>query len=358
MFEPKPLFDNNISTSSRPKKEVVGSFKVPSQTDLASKEVLSSNHLSPKKVVGAFTPPAVNELPQKSYTPKSLFESTRTAEADITPHDRIKYKSFSDFEIAKIKDLSEQIDLTDRIAVLGYGADLNEKLVKAVDDILQFAKQNTFDSEVCINVNRLKHLIDFNLTGENDSLFSIFKKKKTISEKINETISEVEKVSTSLQNNIKFFLDLIPKTDDLLDRSKKYHSQLILTIAAGRDRISVFERRKKLALEDKINGSNVMIAQNARDEMDIFSSFVKRVDTLDMIVTQNELTLAQIRMTQSTNVKMVENLNNMLSSLIPLWKQSLVTAISTNNFDNVQKNKDLLSQSICDIMTVKVAKTV
>ena len=362
MYVPKALFDQ---TSLPPKKEelktqpatkeFVGKFTV---SDSKSGKALFESNLQPaKKTPGVFTPPVVTEKPtekKKVETPAPLFKPKHTSEAEITMEDRARYPNFSAFEIAKIKDLSEEIDLTDRVAVLDYGKELNKKLAQAVDDILNFAKENTFDARVSVDVSKLKLLINFNPAQDPDEgFFAVFKKKKTLSERIGETIDEVEKVSKSIDANVKFFLDLIPKLDNLLDRSKRYHSELILAIAAGRDRISVFKRRKLPKLEEQLNGTNMMVSQNARDEIDIFNSFIKRIDTLEMTVGQNELTLAQIRMTQTTNVKMVENLNNMVTSLIPLWKQSLISAIAGNNFDNVQKNKDLLSQSICDIMTDK-----
>ena len=253
----------------------------------------------------------------------------------------------------------EEIDLSDRVAVLEYGQELNKKLASTVDSILEFAKDNSFNSKVSVDVSKLKQLINFNPAVEPDEgFFSVFKKKKTVAERINEVIDEIENVVNSIETNVKFFLNLIPKLDELLDRSKCYHSDLILSIAAGKDRISVFRRRKLLKLEEQVAGTNMMVAQNARDEIDIFNSFIKRIETLEMTVGQNELTLAQIRMTQSTNVKMVESLNNMITSLIPLWKQSLISAITTNNFDGVQKNKDLLSQTICDIMLTKAPQAV
>ena len=366
MYVPKALF---TTENLPPKKEeattkpattdFVGKFTV---SDSKSGKVVLETNLQPKKQPGTFVPPiatkpVAEEKKKVHETPAPLFKPKGNVESEVTPDDMIRYKGFTAREIVKIKDQSETIDISDRVSVLQFGQDLNKKLAKAVDDILEFAKANSFDSRVSVDVNKLKSLINFNPAQEEDGgFFSVFKKKRSLEERINDVISEIDNVVNSIESNVKFFLDLVPKLDDLLDRSKNYHADLIIAIAAGKDRIKVFQRRKLSKLEEQLQGTNTMIAQNARDEIDIYQSFVKRIETLELTVGQNELTLAQIRMTQSTNVKMVENLSNMMTSLIPLWKQSLISAITSNNFDNVQKNKDLLSKSICDIMTIKAAE--
>ena len=367
MYVPKALFtkDNLPPKKEEPKtsvatKDFVGKFTV---SDSGGKVVFETPIPPVKKAPGSFVPPVqrpkpVQEEKKKPDGPAPLFKPNGNVESEVTDADKLRYAGFTAREIVKIKDASETIDLTDRVSVLHYGQDLNKKLAQAVDDILEFAKTNTFNSAVSNDVSKLQRLINFNPSQDPDEgFFSVFKKKKTVEERINDVISEIENVVNSIDKNIKFFIDMIPKIDDLLDRSKNYHSDLIVAIAAGKDRITVFKRRKMSKLEEQLQGGNTMIAQNARDELDIFNSFVKRIETLELTVGQNELTLAQIRLTQSTNVKMVENLNNMMTSLIPLWKQSLISAISSNNFDGVQKNKDLLSQSISDIMSVKSAVT-
>ena len=362
MHVPKALFDKaklpTIATPEKKPEKVVGKFTV---TESSGKEVITSD-LQPKpKVPGTFVPPkgtvAVKAELKKPNSPAPLFASKHRTEADLTAADILLFKGFSNREIIKIRDQAENIDLTDRVAVIQYGQDLNKKLAKTVDDILDFVKVNAFDSKVSPDVSRLQSLINFNPTESEASvgLFGMFKKKKTLEERINDVINGVDDISISVDKNVTYFLTLMPKLDEMLDECKSFHTELLILIAAGKERVSQFKRRKLQRLQDQLTSNNMMLAQNARDEMNIVDSFVKRIETLELTVGQNELTLAQIRITQATNVKMVESLNNMMSNMIPMWKHSLISAITTNNFDNVNKNKDLLSQNLCDIMSVKSA---
>ena len=344
MSGPRPLFD-------KVKETLVGNSQGPKTP--------------PQKKVGAFVPPAQAVQTEKKPEPKktvagpsALFQSKKTTELDVTPEDKVKFKDFDTRAIMKIKDASESIDLTDRASVIQYGQELNRKLAASVDEILKFVKTSAFADSVNTDVKKLQALVNFNPAVEEDlGFFGAFKKKRTLAERINEVVDAVESISQSVDRNVQHFLGVIPKLDDLLDGSKSYHSELLVLIAGGKDRIAVFNRRRRPRLDEKISGSNMMEAQNARDEMDIFHSFEKRIETLELSLGQNELTLAQIRMSQSTNVKIVESLNNIISNMIPLWKHSLISAISTNNFDAVNKNKDLLSKSICDIMSPTAAQT-
>jgi uncharacterized protein YaaN involved in tellurite resistance len=316
----------------------------------------------PEKVVGMFIPPVATEakVPVKQTSaPKPLFTNHKKTEDDVTATDMLTFKGFSAREIAKIKDQSEKIDLEDRVAVIQYGQEVNKKLANTVDEILNFVKGHSFDAKVAPDVARLHSLINFNPAAVPDEgFFSAFKKKKTLEERINDVISGVDEVTKSVDSSVSYFLTLMPKLDTLLDDCKLFHGDLLILVAAGKERIEQFKRGKLQRLEDQIASNNMMLAQNARDEMNVVDSFAKRVETLELTVGQNELTLAQIRMTQSTNVKMVESLNNIMSNMIPMWKHSLISAITTNNFDAVNKNKDLLAKNICDIMTVKSANAV
>ena len=353
---PRPLFTKEQAENMKP--SIAGNFTV---TDANTGKPLFKSDLMPKpaRQVGVFTPPPVAAtvpapIEKKPHSPAPLFQSTQTTELDVTIEDKAKFKEFDTRAIMKIKDAAETIDLTSRAGVIQYGQELNKKLATAVDEILSFVKGTAFDEKVSADVGKLHSLVNFNPAVEEDPGFlGLFKKKKTLSERINEVIDAVESVSSSVEQNITHFLALIPKIDSLLDGSKNYHSELLILIAAGKDRIEVFKRRRLPRINEKLAGTNMMEAQNARDELDIFNSFVKRVETLGLTLDQNELTLAQIRLTQTTNVKMVESLNNVITNLVPMWKHSLISSITTNNFDNVNKNKDLLSQSINDIMSAK-----
>ena len=353
MYVPRPLFDKTKEPPVVAK--TVGKFTV---ADEKGKPLFESS-LSPqpqKKAPGSFVPPPVFEKPKTevkkpSASPAPLFESKKTSEFDVTPEDKLKFKDFQTREIMKIKDASESIDLLDRAAVVQYGQEMNKKLAMSIDAILEMAKKTAFSDVVQLQTSKLQSLLNTNLTEEpSGGVFGLFKKKKTFAERVNELISDVDDVSQAVDKAVQHFLAMIPKLDELLEGSKSYHSELAILIAGGKDRMDVFVRRKLRKLEEQIAGTNLMSAQNARDELDIFNTFKKRVETLELSLGQNELTLAQIRMSQSTNVRIIESLQNITTNLIPLWKHSMVSAISSRNFDAVNANKDVLTKSICDIM--------
>ena len=333
MYVPKALFDK--SKLPEPEKKI---------------------EPTPKRQVGVFVPPVQTKVePQapKKVEPGALFAPVKTAESEISIADKAKYKNFTPIDIAKIKDAVASIDIGDRVFVIQFGQDVNKKLSASVDDILNFVKNSSINVRLELDAKSLHELLNLDPSVEDESLLSIFKKKKTLSERVNELIANVEQLVKSIEFDVSYFLDLVQKLDLLLENSKKYHREILILVAAGQEKISDFRRRQLHKINEQLNSPNVMIVQNARDVMDVFNSFVKRVETLELVSGQNELTLAQIRMTQSTNVKTVEALNNIISNLIPLWKQSLISAISSKNFDSVNKNKDVLSQSLHDIISSK-----
>ena len=364
-YVPKPLFDKNSMPKQEPKNErpaekkfVPGTF-VPGQATVATKKFDNPEERENKPThhVGAFKPPV---MPVKSQevkaagptSPKPVFNTNGISEFDISPADRLKYPEFQPIDIKKIKDHFNSISLTDRISAIQYGQEINDKLARSVDSLLEFVRNNV-TSGFNADTRRLQEAINFDFfkPRQEESFFGVFKKEKTLQQRVNEAIDEVDNIARSLKFNISNFLNIIPKIEEPLDESKKYHRDLLILVKAGKEKIADFNHRKLIKIEEKLKSQNVMEVQNARDALDIFNIFVKRIETLDLSVGQNELTIAQIRMTQSTNVKVVETLNNITSNLIPMWKQGMASAISSNSFDKVIASKDLLSKSICDIMS-------
>ena len=354
-YVPKPLFDKSeaekleqvVKPAAKPPARVPGALKLPEPAPAVS---------TPKKVVvptaKVFTDPQVAEKPKaKPISPAPLFNAS--AESDVSPADRLKFKGFDDVEIAKIKAIIGDIQLDDRSFVVTFGQEVNKKLAASVDKVLEFVRDNSFTRQIAEETKGLVALINTDFTKDLDEggFFGMFKPRRTVADRINDVIGASDKLASSVDQKLDTFIKFMPKLDSMLTDCKRLHNELAMHIAAGKDRISFFSAGKKLRLEERVAGSNMLDAQNARDELDIFETFVKRVQSLEMSLSQNELTLAQIRLTQQTNVKTIETLQNSISNLIPMWKRSLISAITTNDFKEVNKNKDVLSQTICDIIS-------
>ena len=365
MYVLKPLFDKN----SLPKQDKKESDTKYSPGAFAPKQMVKSS-LDRVGVVGAsgatddkistvgkinieFSNSKVQVKEPVISSPKPLFNTNGKSDYDVSPEDAIRYKGFQSIDIKRIKERIETIDMKDRVNLVQYGQDVSKKLVSTVDEILSFTQAHSLNVQLDTNVTRLNEILglDFMKEESNSLIGTLFGKKKTVEEKMKDAISQVEMLTKKIDDSISHFVQLIPKIDEMLDRSKKCHLDLMIAVRAGQEKIKDFERRKKPKLEESLNAGNVMTVQNARDELDIFQSFVKRIETLNISLGQNELTIAQIRMSQATNVKMVESLNNIISNLIPLWKQSMISAMTTKKFDKVFEQKDVLSQSLSDIIS-------
>ena len=353
-YVPKPLFDQSKAeklAQETPKPVAKPTARVPAKLNLPEPQPVKVQPKPIQPATKVFVDTKVQEKPKPKANPAPLFNAI--AESDVSAADRLKFKGFDNVEIAKIKAIIADIQLDDRSFVVTFGQEVNKKLASSVDKVLEFVRDNSFTRQIAEETKGLISLINTDFTKDPDAggFFVVFKARRTLSDRINDVIGASDKLASSVDQKLTTFIKFMPKLDLMLTDCKRLHNELAMHIAAGEDRISFFSAGKKSKLEERISGSNLLDAQNARDELDIFETFVKRVQSLEMSLGQNELTLAQIRLTQQTNVKTIETLQNSVSNLIPMWKRSLISALSSNDFKEVNKNKDLLSESICDIIS-------
>lgn len=340
----------NVNFMAEPKKL----FDIKRPTEVAKIEKPKAN-----STVGFFSPkniPAQKIEPAKSKlaAPAPLFQTNGKSNFDVTALELAKWPSFKPQDIVKIKELVENIDLKDRIYVIKYGNDLSSKLAASVDKMLMLVMPTADRDEIFNIATLVKNLIEFDPAVEPSvGMFSFMKKKKTLAERVNEVVLEVAAFSHAISLKVEKFFNAVPQLDELLNDCKKHHNELAIVLAAGKEKISIFEKHNKFRLDEKLSSPNVLTVQNARDELNIFDNFIRQVQNLELSVGQNELTIAQLRLTQSSMIKTLESLNNILSGLIPLWKQSLVASLSTGDFSTFCKNKDVLSQNLSDIITSK-----
>lgn len=350
-YMPKPLFGNSTTQTSKPKNEsssVSGPKPVQFGPAKAQEPAPVPKPVSPKL-------PRVEPSKGPLKTPKTLFGGETLDVDSVTAQDRLTFKGFSDIDIAKIKKLAKEIDLKNRSNILVFGDHVVKSLVKAVDEILEFVRKNSALTSFDDEVNKLVSLakIDFSKEPPPEKLFGFIKVKSTVSttDRVNEVIDAINKTSDIISDKIKSMFALTPQLERLLEVCKKSHNELRVAIAAGKLKLDEVKASRVKILEEQLQLTNVLIAHNARDELDLIALFEKRAQTLEQSLLQNEMTLAQIRMTQNTNSKTIEMMSNAVNSLVPEWKKNLIMALTTNNFAAANATSSLLLSEASNIIT-------
>jgi uncharacterized protein YaaN involved in tellurite resistance len=296
--------------------------------------------------------------PQKSVCKDEvvpLFKTDDVTISDITDFDRKEFPGFSDADIATIKTYIKKINLNNRMSLISIGQEVNERLTSLVNDLVEFSNKKLKDTGLDDQIAKLKARIDDPLKKENKSFISkLFSKKKETEKVRDELISDIDSICSTLKNQIDTLKFHIPVLDKLLDQTKRQHRKLQLVIEACKFKIAEFNKSVKPSNEKTIaQSNNVLDVQNAKDLIEAGSMLENRSKTLEMLVYTNELTLTQIRVSRMNNVKMIETLSNILSTLIPVWKQNIVINHTQIGVKDLSATSIALNDSLSQLLQQK-----
>lgn len=348
-YMPKPLFGPS-DQSQNSTNAVKAEQKVTAATVSGpSKLVFNVSNRKYQEPVSA---------PPKAPQPQPLFvDNTKAVFKAATDSERKRFTGFDDVEISKIRHIAANTQITDRYSAIMFAHEVSSQLANEIDKVLEFMSSNVSSAsikDVAVRISRIINT-DFSIPKvvvKNGFFgFGASSVEVPVETTVKESLGEVD-ASLKLLIGIKDSqLALIPKIDEMLKNSKRLFVQLSVHIAAGKELLSGFNRTERPKYEMQLKGSNVLDSQNARDHLEIFESFEKRLDTLAVIQAQSELSLEQIRITLGNCVRSVETINNIATSLIPLWKQGLMAELSMKSFKAGNEKAKAAVQAFDDLIS-------
>lgn len=248
-----------------------------------------------------------------------------------------KVEKASNVDLARVKEVSNQIQINDTASVMDYGNELQRKLGDFSNDILRSIKESD-NSEINSSINELLNEIS-SIEGDNSTGFfsSVLSRVPFLKKTVNTAKNMLTKYE-GVQSNID---DIVLKIDknrlvlaqdnnalsDLYSETYGYMKELQVYIEAAK--LKRVEIANEIASIDT-NSLDVDEQFKLQDLKSLAIHLDRKIQNLTMTGTVAYQTLPQIRVIQENNSVIIDKVNSTINNTIPMWKNQIVvnTALS------------------------------
>lgn len=273
--------------------------------------------------------------------------------AALTPEERSKYLA-----------LTEKVDVHNLTTVHEYGSELNSVVAENGERFLSSVKATDGGEIVALTTELLAQLNMINIDELNaDNKWKNFLRKLPVVKKFVTTIENVKIKYNDIAQNVNEIADkmgdakLVALKDnstlqEIFDNNVTYINRIRELILGAK--ILLEESEKKLANMHEHIGEyeNYEISEM----QDFIGSLQKRI--ADMQVTEAVLqqNLLQIKATQGNNMAIAEKSNNIVTNVIPLWKNQLSIAVIMDNQTKNVEAQTMLTETTNKMLSENARK--
>lgn len=236
-------------------------------------------------------------------------------------------------EADKVSALAEQIDITDSVGILKYGAQTQSKLTSFSDSALEKIRTNDLGEVGKLVTDLVVELKGFKIAQEEKGIAGFFKKLgnniSSLQARYSTVETNVDKIIVVLEGHEAELLKDVALLDKMYATNLDYFKELSLCIAAGKKKLSETVDGELKALREKAELSGLQEdAQAANHLNEMCNRFEKRLYDLELTRTIAMQLAPQIRLIQQTDTTMVDKIHSSIVNTIPLWKSQMVLALS------------------------------
>ncbi len=230
-----------------------------------------------------------------------------------------------------------KIDVTDTASVLSYGVGVQKKMTDFSSKALEKVQTSNL-GEIGGDLSKL--VVQLGQVGgdkeERKGLFGLFKRGRDKAGELkaayDDVEANVEAISDKLLGHQRQLLKDIDMFDQLYQLNEAYFKELTMYILAGKEKLDQVRSTDLVALQNHARETgSAQDAQRANDLAAACDRFEKRV--YDLLLTREvSLQMApQIRMLQSSDTTMAQQIQTTIVNSIPLWKNQLVISLGLEN---------------------------
>lgn len=264
--------------------------------------------------------------------------------------------------VARIKS---EIDISDRSRLVTFGERAQRSVVEFADRILAQTQNRELGStgKLLTDVLGKARGLDAADLKDKGFLTRIFSsaeaRLRRFTEQFNDVASQIDRVCVELDRNKEVLRRDIALLDDLYEQTRGALGQLDTHIAAGKAFAEEFRGGKLVEMEQSVKsqgakaqgakaqgaGSDTMLAaQTYQDALQALDRLEKRVFYLQQARQIGIQQLPQIRIVQSGDETLIENLQATTELTIPVWKQKMILLLGLNR----QKSALELQKTVTD----------
>ncbi|MBW5381443.1 toxic anion resistance protein, partial [Brachyspira hampsonii] len=311
-----------------------------------------------------FTQPNVQPLVQNTM-PTNMqntintqnYNTQNAAQQVLNDMNSISSKQFTPEELAKINEVSNNINLKDSVSIMSYGSAAQNKMVQFSENTLSNVMNKDLGEVGDAITDVITELKSFDIENETKGkgIFGFFKKATNNLTKLKTKYTNVEtnidNIVKTLEAHQRNLLKDISILDQMYNYNLEYLKELEIYIEAGKQKLNQLTTNEIPALEAKAMASNsTEDAQMARDVKDLANRFEKRIHDLELTKTISIQTIPQIRLVQNNNVIMTEKIQSTITNTIPLWKNQMVLAIGLHHSNEAAKAQRAVTDTTNELL--------
>jgi len=258
-------------------------------------------------------------------------------------------------DASAVAGIKSEINISDRARIVTFGERAQRSVVEFADRILA----QTQNREVGTTGKLLSDILakarglDPATLKDGGILARMFSsveaRLRRFAEQFGDVASQIDRVCVELDRNKEVLRSDIALLDDLYEQTKTALGDLDAHIAAGKGFAEEFRGGKLVELERaaKTQGGSsdtVLAAQTYQDAVQALDRLEKRVFYLQQARQVGIQQLPQIRIVQSGDETLIENLQATTELAIPVWKQKMILLLGLNR----QKSALELQKTVTD----------
>lgn len=268
-----------------------------------------------------------------------------------------KLATLTDVEKAKYLALTEKIDSHNLTTIHEYGAELNSVVAENGERFLSSIKASDGGEIVALTTDLLKelHMIDIDEINS-DTKWKNFLRRLPVVKKFVTSIENVKIKYNDIAENVNAIANkmgdakLVALSDnstlqEIFDNNVNYIDRIRELILGAKLRLDEAKSQLEEMKEHPENYETYQISE----QQDFIGSLEKRIADLQVTEAVMQQNLLQIRATQGNNLAIAEKSNNIVTNVIPLWKNQLSIAVIMNN-----QKKNVEAQAMLTETTNKI----
>lgn len=280
-----------------------------------------------------------------AVSPAVVAEKSMVESANLTPE-----------EMKLVDDFSKQIDITDSVQVMQYGAAGQQKMSEFSEGALANVRTKDLGATGDMIVSLIAELKGFDAAGDDKGLLGFLRKKggkiEALKNKYDKAEVNVDRIAGMLEQHQVTLLKDVSMLDNMYERNLAYFKELTMYILAGKKKLELERSTTLPELLAKAEKSGLPEdAQKARDFSDMCTRFEKKIYDLELTRNISIQMAPQIRLIQNNDTMMAEKIQTSLVNTIPLWKSQMVLTLGL-----MHSQQAIEAQSAVTDMTNKLLK--
>jgi uncharacterized protein YaaN involved in tellurite resistance len=295
---------------------------------------------------------AVTETTPTPIQPEATLSTELATDLSTTSGEPTKALSAQDQQ--QLDEIVAQIDITDPVLSIAYGAKTMNAMSRFSESMMQEVRAKDageIGQQLTTMLSKVKS-IDLTVFEQKKGLLESLPLIGKMFSKLERTLMEyqtlaqqVDTISNKLQDTIVELLRNIATLEQLFIRNSEYFKQISLHIIAGKKKIEQIQATDLPQAQAKAEQSgDAMDAQLVRDLVNGIQRFERRLHDLLLSRTFAIQTAPQIRLMQNNSQSLAEKIQSSILTTIPIWKSQIVLALSLNS----QRQAAKLQKDVAD----------